>query len=136
MAKKRFSPFLGTLDFTGSSSIVSNQNDITMTASENISALKYVYADSPSSVSISTSVNGKKPIGIAITAASTGGSITVRTFGELSDAGFNFGSDNVFLGSNGFGTQTQVASGYHIVVARGMGLGKILIDIDDLIKLA
>jgi hypothetical protein len=136
LAKKKFSPFLGTLDFVGSGNTVSNQNEITMTASENISALKYVYADSPSTVSISKSTNGKKPIGIAKTSATAGNQLTVVTFGQFSDLDFDFGSDNIFLGSNGYGTQIPASSGYHIVVARGMGSGKIFVDIDDVIKLA
>lgn len=112
-----------------------SQDIIYKTAGENISALQYVYADTANTVMISTSTNGKSPIGIAISGAIAGSQVKIKTFGELSDPSFNYGSSDIFLNATGNNTASPVASGYHIRVAKGMGLGSIFIDIDESIEL-
>lgn len=129
-----FNPFTGKFDFYESVTS-SDPTIITKTAGENISALQFVYSTSPNDVLISTSVNGFSPIGIAISAALSGASITIKTFGQLSDASFSFGTNELFLSSTGFCTATPVSSGFHARVAKGMGTGSIFINIDDLIEL-
>lgn len=110
-------------------------SDLVLVAGESISALQYVYVETPTSTKVAKSTLQYKPVGIAMTGATTGNSVTVRPFGEMTDGSFAFGSNLVFLGPTGFGQAAPVSSGYHIVVARGMGTGSIFVDIDDVIQL-
>lgn len=134
MSKKKLNIFTGNFDFVGQST--NAQTDLNYIATENISALQLVYADSPTTVSVAKSTLAFKPFGIAITSALAGNQLTVKPFGEVSDVSFAFTyGQALFLNQFGFVTNVPVLTGYHIKVATGMGAGKIFLDIDDLILL-
>jgi hypothetical protein len=134
----KFNPTTGNLDLVGdgSSTVVPSSVDVTLLAAEDISALKVVYADTPTSVRVASSNLDQKPIGVAMTAALSGQSVMIRCFGELADASFSFAANEpLFL--NGIGNLSSVAavSGYHVECAHGMGLGKVFVNVKNQITL-
>lgn len=102
-------------------------------ASENISALKLVYLDTQSSVSLADNSAEEigTVIGVALNTVLAGGLVRVLVFGILEDAFFNFAiNERLFLGSNGEITTVQPTSGVLTSVGFGLGAGAIQIGID------
>jgi len=111
---------------------------ITLVAGETLSALKFVYvaADGFAYRGSSTSYTTSQVIGITITAASVGNSVTVATFGEVVDGSFSFGVSNpIFLTTLGSFSTTPPASGHVVKLGHGLDNGKIFVDIDETIIL-
>lgn len=134
----KFNPITGQLDLVNPSTTtaVAEFIDVTFNAAENISALKVVYADTATTVRVASSGSSNKPIGVATAAASIGNPVTIRTFGELSDASFLFAFDTpLFLNNVGSLSSTAVTSGYHTEIGHGLGTGKIFINIKNQITL-
>jgi hypothetical protein len=129
----KFNPLTGNLDYYESSSVESFKK----IASENISALKLVYADvlncylADNSDELKTSV-----IGVALNGANIGEEVEIKTSGELKDIFFNFSiGEKLFLGANGAITNTPPSSGYHVCIGHGLGSGAIFINIESEIVL-
>lgn len=80
---------------------------ITKVAGESLSALRAVYMDENDEAYYADNNDVdtvKKLIGITTTAASMGGNVTIRPFGQLTDASWSWnmaGNTAIFLGSNG-----------------------------------
>lgn len=106
---------------------------VTLIASEIISALKMVYQTSPTSVGLSDHQNSSKKdvVGIALNSSNIGGNVTVLLFGRVEDPFFNFPlNDNLFLGNNGIVTNIPPISGYFVIIGKSLGAGAIFINIE------
>lgn len=138
----KFNPTTGLLDLVGQAGTVTANTEKlikSFVAGENISALKLVYASSPTEVSVCSlsSYDLSRAIGVAITAATTGNSLNVQLFGKLEDASFTFAfNEDLYLNINGSITNSYPSSGYNLQVGYGMGTGAIFIDIEKPITLA
>jgi len=109
------------------------------TAGAAISAVKAVYNTTPTTVvyATKTALSSSKAIGIAKNAASLGGSVTVVTSGELSDASFTFAAnETLYLDINGGITNVAPTTGHRVVLGYSLGVGKIFIRIEEPIVLA
>lgn len=103
------------------------------TASENISALKLVYLDSSSSVSLANNTSELQGTvaGVAINSATAGNTVKILVFGIAEDSFFNYNiNERLFLGINGEITATQPSSGVLTSIGFGLGAGAIQIGID------
>lgn len=113
--------------------------DLVKTAVGAISALRVVRVVGSGTVSVAdpTQASGKASIGIALTAASDGGELKVRTYGEVTDGSWSWTPyANVFLGAGGVLTQTAPTSGYMLAVGRAVASNRLLIRIQPPINLA
>lgn len=134
----RFNPFTGNLDFDSKPEPVDSNNtrvEKDFNAAEDISALQMVIAINPTSVAVADKelLNDAQAFGMAITAGLTGTEIRVVTFGQIDDPSFNFGAnEQLFLNNNGAITDIPPITGHNVPVGRGMGVGSIFIDIDEL----
>lgn len=105
------------------------------TAGEDLSALRMVINDNPTTVSLADkdTLNEAQTIGMAINAALTGNDVTVVTFGQVDDASFTYAANQqLFLDNNGAITDIAPTTGHNVPIGRGMGAGSIFIDIDEL----
>lgn len=135
----RFNPFTGNLDFdtkTGGSAPSDGEKvQKDFTAGEDISALRMVKYDDPSTVSLADKdlITDAQTIGMAITAATTGNTVSVVTFGQVDDASFMFPVNTcLFLGDDGAITDIPPTTGHNVPIGIGLGNGSIFIDIDEL----
>lgn len=89
-------------------------------ATEAISALKVVaVVDGEAVVGSSSNANHRGRIsGIAVTAATSGNDVTVRHFGRMTDAAWNWTSKLLWVGTSGQLVQSPPASGFVQSVAR------------------
>lgn len=100
-------------------------------AGENVSALKVVYMQSGTVfvASSSTVAQVGRIAGVAITAATTGNSLTIQTAGRLVDLSWSWTVNlPIYLGSAGL-TQTPPTTGFSCQVATPVSATEILIDI-------
>lgn len=133
----RFNPLTGKLDLdtqptgTGNGEIVTKD----FTAGEDISALRMVKHDDPTTVSLADKdlLMDAQTIGIATNAALTGGTVSVVTFGQVDDNSFTFAPNTcLFLGDDGAITDIPPTTGHNVPIGKGLGIGSIFIDIDNI----
>lgn len=80
----------------------------------------------------STAADANRVVGISVTAASNPGEqVSVRTDGEMSDAGWSWTPGAIFVGQNGVLTQTAPSVGFVLEVARARSATKIVVDIQN-----
>lgn len=80
----------------------------------------------------STAADANRVVGISVTAASNpGDQISVRTDGEMNDAGWSWTPGAIFVGQNGVLTQTAPNVGFVLEVARARSATKIIVDIQN-----
>ena len=106
---------------------------ITLTASENISALKMIYMTGPTSGGLgdTTDLNKFDVIGIALTAAVVGNIFEVLLFGRVEDGFFNYPvNTSLYLDISGNITSIAPSTGYSVLIGKGLGTGAIFIDIE------
>lgn len=135
----QYNPLTGQLDLNtksgGSNPSDGEKVQKIYTASEDISALRMVRAQTPTSVSIADKdlLEDARAMGISINAATTGNDVTVVTFGQVDDASFLFSAnDCLFLGDDGAITDIPPTTGHNVPIGFGLGNGSIFIDIDNL----
>ena len=144
-ASIKFNPFTGQLDVVNpppdlDAAQVLKVNRI---ASEDISALKLVKADSPTNVSkafLNGTAEDAEVLGLAITAATTGNEVCVLLFGantDITHAGFAL-NDPIFLGLDGALTQTPPSTSgqFRTQIGKSLGGNQIFINITEPIELA
>lgn len=130
----KFNPFTNNFDFVGESS---NPNIIKKIASENISALKLVYADVLNCYLADNSDEIKASIvGVALNGAIIGQEVEILTGGELKDIFFTFAlNEKLFLGLSGEITNIPPTNGFSVCIGHGLGSGAIFINIESEIVL-
>lgn len=75
-------------------------------------------------------------VGISTGAAVSGATVIVQHFDEMSEAGWSWTNNRLFVGINGMLTQTRPTSGFAQSVAKVLTSTKIFIDIDEPVVLA
>ena len=124
-----------TLDIS-SGGLVPISNDVSLTAGENLSALRAVTSN-VSGQAVYASNNtlaNAQVIGITSNAASSGAGVTIKTSGILTDANWTWTKGTVYLGTNGTLTQSAPTSGAIVVhVGRALTTTTLQIDIDTII---
>lgn len=105
---------LGPFVYAGGGSV----QTVTGNAGENVSALRVVQSDGSDLFYADSSTPGhaSRIVGVSITSATTGNSLTVQTSGLLSDPSFSFSPGAVYVGSNGVLTSTPPSSGFLCIV--------------------
>lgn len=136
----KWNPFTGALDYSSTHGGGSAQDalsaktlKIQLNANDNISALKAIYQVSPEAGdNADYRIESKKDvIGISLTAAVTGNQFDVLLFGRIEDNGFNYEvNELLFLGQDGNITNVAPASGYSVLIGKGLGAGAIFINIE------
>lgn len=109
---------------------------ISKQAGENISALQVLVAvDGEVFVASSDEPDDAGRLcGVAVTAASSGNSVDVRIFGELTDSGWSWSPGPVYLGLNGALTQSVPTSGFIAQIGVALDSDSILISIKQPIR--
>lgn len=110
------------------------------TAQESISAYRVIYTDGAGGAFLADKdlSPDSEPVGVSITAATTGNIVDVQMFGKITDPYFGTifsPGDDLFLGDDGLITNTPATSGYHIRVGKYVGNNTIFLDIDERICL-
>lgn len=124
-----------TLDVE-SGGLVATSQDLTLTAGENLSALRAVTTNASGEAvyATNTSLANAQVVGVTMSAASAGGTVGVKTFGTMTDASWNWTKGAIYLGTNGVLTQTAPTGGNIIVhVARALTATMIFVDTDTFI---
>lgn len=121
-----------TLDIQ-SGGLVPISDDFSLTAGENLSALRAVTTNgSGEAVYASNNTLANATVfGITSTAANAGAAVSVRMSGILTDDNWNWTKGTVYLGANGALTQTAPTGGAVVVhIGRALTATKLQIDID------
>jgi len=107
-------------------------------AGETISALKVVVVigDETFVADSSNSAHRGRVAGIATTAATIGNTGEVRSFGQMTDASWNWTGPLLFFNSSGTLTETPPASGFSQSVARVESADTIFVDLTQAIERA
>jgi uncharacterized protein YgbK (DUF1537 family) len=124
-----------TLDIS-SGGLVPISDDVSLTAGENLSALRAVTSNvSGQAVYASNdTLANAQVVGITSNAASAGTGVTIKTSGILTDANWTWTKGTVYLGTNGTLTQSAPTSGAIVVhVGRALTATTLQIDIDTII---
>lgn len=116
-----------------SGGLVAVSQDLTLSAGENLSALRAVTTDGAGNAVYASNATlaDAQLVGITLGAASSGQSVGVKTFGTMSDASWNWTKGAVYLGTNGQLTQTAPSGGAVIVqVGRALTPTQLFVDVD------
>lgn len=119
-----------------SGGLVPISDDISLTASVSLSALRAVTTDSNGDAVYASNdtLANAQVIGITSNAANAGNGVTIKTSGILTDANWSWTKGTVFLGTNGTLTQTPPTGGAIVVhVGRALTATTLQIDIDTII---
>jgi uncharacterized protein YgbK (DUF1537 family) len=125
-----------TLDIK-SGGLVPISDDVSLTAGENLSALRAVTSDSTGQAVYASNdtLANAQVIGITANAASAGAGVTIKTSGIMTDASWSWTKGTVFLGTNGTLTQTAPTGGAIVVhVGRALTATTLQIDVDSIIQ--
>lgn len=117
--------------------LVPISDDVSLTASVNLSALRAVTTDGAGAAVYASNdtVANAVVVGITFTAASAGQSVQIKTSGIIEDAGWTWTKGAVFLGTNGTLTQSAPTGGAVVVqVGRAITPTKLQIDIEPIIE--
>ena len=108
-------------------------------AGETISALKLVISDGNNEVIVADpngAFEGAQVLGIALNSANVGEEVRVLTQGALQDSSFAFSiNSQLYLGTNGFVTDTPPATGHRVLVAKAIETDEIYLEIEETIIL-
>lgn len=108
----------------------------TYLAAENLSALRLVRVNSSNQVVYADNTTNSKVIGLTITSSNTGDYVSVLLDGKISDPSWNWDiTKKLFLGENGFITQTPPTNGFLIDVGSVITPTDIYIDIQEALQL-
>jgi uncharacterized protein YgbK (DUF1537 family) len=124
-----------TLDIS-SGGLVPISNDVSLTAGENLSALRAVTSNAGGQAVYASNdtLANAQVVGITSNAASAGTGVTIKTSGILTDANWTWTKGTVYLGTNGALTQSAPTSGAIVVhVGRALTSTTLQIDIDTII---
>ena len=124
-----------TLDIA-SGGLVPISDDVSLTAGENLSALRAVTSNASGQAvyASNNTLANAQVIGITSNAASSGASVTIKTSGIMTDSNWAWTKGTVFLGTNGTLTQSAPTSGAIVVhVGRALTATTLQIDIDTII---
>jgi len=124
-----------TLDIS-SGGLVPISDDVSLTAGENLSALRAVTSNASGQAVYASNdtLANAQVIGITSNAASSGAGVTIKTSGILTDANWTWTKGTVYLGTNGTLTQSAPTSGAIVVhVGRALTSTTLQIDIDTII---
>jgi len=124
-----------TLDIS-SGGLVPISDDVSLTAGENLSALRAVTSNASGQAVYASNdtLANAQVIGITSNAASSGAGVTIKTSGILTDANWAWTKGTVYLGTNGTLTQSAPTSGAIVVhVGRALTATTLQIDIDTII---
>lgn len=116
-----------------SGGLVAVSQDLTLTAGENLSALRAVTTNSSGQAVYASNATlaDAQVVGITLGAASSTQQVGVKTFGPMSDASWNWTKGAVYLGTNGQLTQTAPSGGAVIVqVGRALTATQLFVDVD------
>lgn len=116
-----------------SGGLVAVSQDLTLSAGENLSALRAVTTNSSGEAAYASNdtLANAQVVGITLGAASSGQSVGVKTFGTMSDNGWTWTKGAVYLGTNGTLTQTAPSGGAIIVqVGRALTPTQLFVDVD------
>lgn len=116
-----------------SGGLVAVSQDLQLTAGVSLSALRAVTTNpSGQAVYASTDTLGNaQVVGITMSAAGAGEQVGVKTFGTMSDAGWNWTKGAVYLGTNGQLTQTAATGGaISVQVGRALTATQLFVDVD------
>lgn len=119
-----------------SGGLVPISDDVSLTAGENLSALRAVTSNVTGQAvyASNNTLANAQVIGITSNAASSGAGVTVKTSGILTDANWAWTKGTVYLGTNGTLTQSAPTSGAIVVhVGRALTATTLQIDIDTII---
>lgn len=111
-------------------------NNLTFIAGQNLSALRAVTTNLAGEVvyADNTTLSNAQVVGLTYTSASVGSAVVVLTSGLVSDPSWNWTKGSVFLGINGYLTQTAPTGGAIVAyVGRAITATQLLIDIDSTI---
>lgn len=105
-------------------------------AAEPISALRAIRSANDGIRHASSTQAGVCVLGITLSGANAGSSVTIQTTGEITDSNWNWTTEGrVFLGANGALTQTPSPTGMHVLIGIALSPNRIWIRIEDGIKL-
>jgi len=116
-----------------SGGLVAVSQDLQLTAGVSLSALRAVTTNSSGEAIYASNdtLGNAQVVGITMAAASSGAQVAVKTFGPMSDAGWNWTKGAVYLGTNGQLTQTAPSGGAIIVqVGRALTATQLFVDVD------
>jgi hypothetical protein len=125
-----------TLDIS-SGGLVPISDDVSLTAGENLSALRAVTSNASGEAvyASNNTLADSQVIGITSNAASSGAGVTIKTSGIMTDSNWAWTKGTVFLGTNGQLTQTIPSGGAYIVhIGRALTATTLQIDVDTLIQ--
>lgn len=111
-------------------------NNLTFVAGQNLSALRAVTTNNTGEVvyADNSTVANAQVVGLTYTSAAVGSAVMVITYGLVSDPSWTWTKGDVFLGVNGYLTQTAPTGGAVIAyVGRAITPTQLLIDFDSTI---
>lgn len=111
--------------------------DYTCVAGQTISALRVVYElnNTVRLLDYRDGDNIEFLLGITISAANAGSMIKVKRNGTIEDSGWNWTTGRIYLGQDGYLTQTPAETGYDVLIGVAVSPTKIIIKIQDPIYL-
>lgn len=123
------------LPYSGSSTVVNN--DIQATYGEAIPALRLVtmIGSSVFKTNHTDAAHANRVYGITVTAAASGATGTIRTFGRMQDASWNFTVPSLFAGLDGNLRTSPPTTGFSQLVARVESPDTIFIDLDNVYEM-
>lgn len=141
MAKKRFNPFSGTLDFDSGTAATPSDSAkeiiINVEYGEAISALKLIYIASDGKAYRATSDDVYEKslvVGITKTAGASGTFHDALSFGRIADASFTYsGSQDLYLTTLGGISNIAPATGFVAFIGKSINTGAIFINIKHVI---
>jgi len=116
-----------------SGGLIAVSQDLQLTAGANLSALRAVTTNSSGqAIYASTDTLGNaQVVGITLGAANSGEQVGIKTFGTMTDAGWNWTKGAVYLGTNGQLTQTAPSGGaISVQVGRALTPTQLFVDVD------
>ena len=116
-----------------SGGLIAVSQDLQLTAGANLSALRAVTTNSSGqAIYASTDTLGNaQVVGITLGAANSGEQVGIKTFGTMTDAGWNWTKGAVYLGTNGQLTQTAPSGGaISVQVGRALTATQLFVDVD------
>lgn len=110
---------------------------ITREAGENISALRVVYEKDAKVFKLSPfdALNINNILGIAVSSAATGGNVIIKRVGVIDDDFFNFMLGRIYLDNDGKLSNSPPQSGYNILIGTATLPTRLVLNIQDPIKL-
>jgi Uncharacterized conserved protein (DUF2190) len=123
------------IEVTGNLSVSSESYTETKLTTDNLSALKCVTVVSPTEIKLAENdidFETATVFGVAITAASAGSTLKIKTYGILNDSSFNWPANTqLYLDENGSLTDVAPTSGFRTLVATSNGTNEIFINIQE-----